>query len=142
MYIQYMRAVIFLWFNREVLVLDARQQHASSSHAVHCDLRSARNCASSSLQPSSGDGTAHRPAFSLVQGTELVCSMFFLVDFLVFLFLFFFHTPSLLLAGGPDPKHRKKTVWPKHNREKYKYTRCTKTQSLCESMYVYCILGN
>ena len=51
MYIQYMCAVTFLWFNREVLVLGARQQHASSSHTVHRDLRGARNCASSSLQP-------------------------------------------------------------------------------------------
>ena len=55
-----------LWFNREVLVLDTRQQHnTGSSHTVHCDLCSAHNCASSSIQ--TGHVTARRPVFR--QGT-------------------------------------------------------------------------
>ena len=101
-----MCAVSFLWFNREVLVL-AWQQHASSSHAVHCDLRSARICVSSSLQTSSGHGTglhAHYACYSL-----------FCFFFSFFLLLFFLRTHSQLLAGWPDAKHRKKTAWRKMN---------------------------
>ena len=74
-----------LWFNHEVLVLGARQHYASSSHTVHRDLRSARDCLSSSLQPSLGHGTGLHVQYA-------ACFSFF-----SFFFFFFF---SALLAFG------------------------------------------
>ena len=68
-----------------------------TQYTVHCDLRSARNCASSSLS-----------TFRLVQGTKLVYMYSMQHLFLFFFFFLFFRTPSLLLAGWPDAKHRKK----------------------------------
>ena len=62
--------------------------HKSSSHTVHCDLHSARNCALSSLQTSSGHGTGLH-----VQSAAGFSSLFF--SFL-FLFLFFFFSFSAL----------------------------------------------
>ena len=78
-----------LWFNHEVLVLGARQQHTGSSHTMHCDLRSARNCASS-LQPRSGHGSCLHVQYA---------ACVFLVFLLSFFFLSFFRNPSFLLAG-------------------------------------------
>ena len=90
-------AMTFLWFNREVRVVmgavdDNTQANSSHTTLVHCATCVAHV-------------TARRPAFglqptcSLGHGTGLhvlcTCSM----CFFAFCFLFFFRTPSLLLAG-------------------------------------------
>ena len=98
----------FFWFNRKVLVMDARQ-HASSSHDVHCDLHSARNCASSSLQPSSGHGTGLHVQYA----TWFSSFCFFSVVCFFPFFLFFFRTPSLCFwLADPARNIEKNTVRP------------------------------
>ena len=104
MYIQSMRAVTFLFFNCEVLVLGARQ-HTSSSHAVHCDLRSARNCASSSFQTTSGDGTGLHVQYA-------ACFSLF-VCFLSFFLIFFSALAHCFWRADPTRNIEKKPVWPK-----------------------------
>ena len=78
MYMQCTCGVTFLWLDRAVLMLGVRQHYTSSSHTVHCDLRSARNCVLFSVQPFRARNWS----------TCTVCSIFF--PFFLSFFKFFF----------------------------------------------------
>ena len=107
MYVQYMYSVHvccdILWSNREVLVLGAQQQLTSSSHAhtVQCDLHSARNWASSSLQHSSG----HRTGLHVQYAADF--SLFF---FLLCFFLLFSTLPDCFWLADPTRNIEKNSV--------------------------------
>ena len=99
-YIRYMCAVTFLWFNRQVrVVLGAVDDNMQAPHTLHCaqcDLRTAFG-----LQTNSGHGTGLH-----VQSVHVYAACFFLF---VFLFVFSALPRCFWLA---DAEQEKKTAWP------------------------------